>query len=49
LSLPPLFFDGDPLPAPDHISRFMVMATKKEEEEEERDANLLMRNVLVWF
>jgi len=27
----------------------MVMATKKEEEEEKRDANLLMRNVLVWF
>jgi hypothetical protein len=29
LPLPPLFFNGDPLPAPDCISRFMVIATKK--------------------
>jgi hypothetical protein len=49
LPLPPLFLDGDPLPALDRFSRFLVMATKEErrKKKEERDANLLMRNALV--
>jgi hypothetical protein len=29
LPLPPLFLDGDPLPAPNCFSRFLVMATKE--------------------
>jgi hypothetical protein len=49
LSLPPLFLDDDPLPAPNHFSRFLVMATKQERKIEERDVYLLMRNALVWF
>jgi hypothetical protein len=49
LSLPPLFLDDDPLPAPNHFSRFLVMATKQKRKIKERDINLLMRNALVWF
>jgi hypothetical protein len=36
LPLPPLFFDGDPLPTPDRISRFMVMATKKKKKKKKK-------------
>jgi len=44
LLLPPLFLDGDPFPAPDRFSKFLVMATQKKEMQ-----TLLMRNALVWF
>jgi hypothetical protein len=34
LPLPPLFLDGDPLPAPDRFSKFLVMATKEKKKKE---------------